>query len=71
MLGIFEKQDILTLKKNKNMSTLDALGLIFIGIGIGFALTKGWQLHKSIKEKVRRDAEETERKRKEEQTQNP
>ena len=52
-------------------TTLDALGLIFIGIGIGFALTKGWQLHKSIKEKVRRDAEETERKRKEEQTQNP
>lgn len=51
------------------MSTLDALGLIFIGIGIGFALTKGWQLHKSIKEKVRRDAEETERK--EEQNQNP
>ena len=41
-------------------TTLDALGL-----------TKGWQLHKSIKEKVRRDAEETERKRKEEQNQNP
>ena len=52
-------------------TTLDALGLIFIGIGIGFALTKGGQLHKSIKEKVRRDAEETERKRKEEQNQNP
>ena len=37
------------------MSTFDALGLIFIGIGIGFALTKGWQLHKSIKEQVRRE----------------
>ena len=53
------------------MSTFDALGLIFIGIGIGSVLTKGWQLHKSIKENVRRDAEETERKRKEEQSQNP
>lgn len=52
-------------------TTLDALGLIFIGIGIGFALTKGWQLHKSIYDKARRDAEETERKRKEEQSQNP
>ena len=31
------------------MSTFDALGLIFIGIVIGFVLTKGWQLHKSIK----------------------
>ena len=53
------------------MSTFNAVGLIFIGIGIGFVLTKGWQLHKAINEKARRDAEETERKRKEEQSQNP
>ena len=46
------------------MSTFNAVGLIFIGIGIGFVLTKGWQLHKAINEKARRDAEETERKRK-------
>lgn len=53
------------------MSTFNAVGLIFIGIGIGFVLTKGWQLHKAINEKARRDTKETERKRKEEQNQNP
>lgn len=32
------------------METLSVLGLIFIGIGIGFILTKGYQLEKKIKD---------------------
>ena len=33
------------------METITVIGLIIIGIGIGFILTKGFQLNKEIKNK--------------------
>lgn len=43
------------------MGTLENLALIGIGIGIGFILTKGYQLHKSIEEKSKKAQEEREK----------
>ena len=34
------------------METITVVGLIIIGIGIGFILTKGFQLNKEIKNNV-------------------
>ena len=40
------------------METLEVLGLILIGIGIGFILTKGFQLNKEINQKSKQDKNE-------------
>lgn len=39
------------------MGTLEALALIGIGIAMGFIITKGYQLEKSIKEKSKKAKE--------------
>lgn len=40
------------------MGTLGDLGLILMGVAIGFILTKGYLLEKSIREKSKKDKEE-------------
>lgn len=40
------------------MATIEILALIGIGIGIGFILTKGYQLNKQIKEDSKKSKEE-------------
>lgn len=43
------------------MGTLEILGFIIIGVALGFILTKGVQLEKSIKEKSKKVREEREK----------
>lgn len=44
------------------METITVLGLLLIGIGLGFILTKGYQLHKSIEEESKKAKEQKEKK---------